>query len=206
VKAIRNTALLTASLLTIPTAMAAVTETLDERDIARALNIANSGETARVAFHAPYVLVPGEPTIEQLEVITEFRRFVLAAEEQLKAGNWMLGRGGFDQKGRSLKDLLRPSAGQVSVRARLRFHPQNTYVEMPPADILLGDPTLLPISTTRTPHVFPVAEPGAREVFSGTTAETYFNAPSIADRVLAVRIVFDGRELARVPVDFSRFE
>ena len=41
----------------------------------------------------------------------------------------MMGRGGYDPKGRTLKDLLRPLAGQVSIRARLRFHPHNTYVD-----------------------------------------------------------------------------
>jgi hypothetical protein len=104
--------------------MSALTEQLTDRDISSALAVATGPEAARTLFHAPYILPVKDATIEQLEVITEYRRFVLAAEDELKAGNWMMARGGYDPKGRSLKDLLKPSAGQVSIRARLRFHPQ----------------------------------------------------------------------------------
>ena len=64
--------------------IAALTEVLTERDIAYALTIANGSEPTRALFHAPYSVAIDDPAIEHLEVITEFRRFVLAAEEQLK--------------------------------------------------------------------------------------------------------------------------
>src|SRR5688572_28948603 len=132
---------------------AGVTEVLSDRDISYALTIANGSDATRVTFHTPYVLSVPDPMIEHLEVITEFRRFVLAAEEQLKLGNWMVARGGFDAKGRTLKDVLRPVSGQVSIRARLRFHPQNSYKSLPPFDVLVGQPTLLALNAIRTPHV-----------------------------------------------------
>ena len=66
-----------------------------------------------------------------------------------------MARGGYDPKGRTLKDVLRPLDGQVSIRARLRFHPHNNYVTLPAFDILLGDPTLLAINAIRTPHITP---------------------------------------------------
>jgi hypothetical protein len=187
--------------------MGAITEVLNERDIAQALSIANGSDATRRLFHAPYLVDVNDPTIEHLEVITEFRRFVLAAEDELKAGNWMMGRGGFDAKGRTLKDLLRPLGGHVSIRAQLRFHPQNNYVTLPAFDILLGEPTLLAINATRTPHVTPATgEPGTRDVINGATIEMFYNAPTIDDRVLPVRLVSEGRELARVSVDFSRMQ
>lgn len=193
-------------LLLAGVALFAVTEEVTDRDVARALNIANAGDAQRASFHAPYIMNVADAAIEQLEVITEFRRFVLAAEEETKKGNWMLSRGGYDPKGRSLKDILRPTAGQVSIRVRLRFHPLNVYVTVPPIDVLLGEPTLLAVSTSRTPHVTPAGEPGTRDIITGATVETFFNAPTIADRALPARIVIDARETARTMIDFSRLE
>jgi hypothetical protein len=187
--------------------VAGVTEVMTEREVAQALNIANGSDASRALFHAPYRVAIDDPLIEHLEVITEFRRFVLAAEEQLKSGNWMMTRGGYDTKGRTIKDLLRSRSGQVSIRARLRFHPLNNYVALPAFDILLGDPTLLGIDAVRTPHVNPSnGEPGTRDVIHGATIETFYNAPTIADRVLPLRLLFEGKEVARRSVDFSRVE
>ena len=188
------------------TPAAALIEEVTDRDIARALNVANSSDAQRTLFHRPYVVAVSDPLIADLDIVTEFRRFVLAAEEELKNGSWMLARGGYDAKGRSLKDLLRPTVGQVTVRARLRFHPLNVYVTLPSVDILLGEPTLLPLTTSRTPHVHPAAEAGSRDVIVGAMIETAFNAPSIANRALPVRVVLEGKEVVRVVVDFSRVE
>ena len=187
--------------------VAAVTEVLTERDYAYAISIANGSEATRTLFHTPYTLVVNEPTIEHVEVVTELRRFVLAAEDQLKAGNWMMARGGFDPKGRTLKDLLRPLEGQVSIRARLRFHPQNSYIVLPAFDILLGDPTLLAINAIRTPHITRASgEPGTRDIIDGATIEVFYNAPTVDDRTLPIRMLLEGKELTRVSVDFSRLQ
>lgn len=207
VKIARGPLLLTAGLVLAWAPVTAVTEVMSDADISYALSIANGSDATRSTFHEPYLVTVADPLIEHLEVITEFRRFVLSAEDQLKVGNWMMARGGFDPKGRTLKDLLRPFAGQVSIRAKLRFHPQNNYVTLPAFDILLGDPTLLPIDAIRTPHVTPASgEPGTRDVITGATIEMFYNAPTIDDRVLPVRMLSEGRELTRVRVDFSRIQ
>jgi hypothetical protein len=196
-----------AALLLVPAPIAGVTEVMTDEDIMRAFAVANGSEPARAAFHAAYIVNVADPVIEHLEVITEFRRFVLSAEDQLKAGNWMMARGGFDPKGRTLKDVLRPLSGQVSIRARLRFHPQNNYVALPAFDILLGDPTLLPINAVRTPDLTPATgEPGTRDVINGATIEIFYNAPTVDDRVLPVRILSAGKEQTRVSVDFARIQ
>jgi hypothetical protein len=196
-----------AALWLVPAPIAGVTAVMTEEDITRAFAVANGSDAARAAFHAAYIVTVADPLIEHLEVITEFRRFVLSAEDQLNAGNWMMARGGFDPKGRTLKDILRPLSGQVSIRARLRFHPQNNYGTLPAFDILIGDPTLLPINATRTPHLTPATgEPGTRDVLNGATIEIFYNAPTVDDRVLPVRIVLEGKEQTRVNVDFSRIQ
>jgi hypothetical protein len=199
--------LVAVALLLVQMPIAAVTEVLTDSDIAYAFAIANGSESNRALFHAPYRIAVDDPLVEHLEIITEFRRFVLAAEDQLKAGNWMMARGGFDSKGRSLKDLLRPLNGQMSIRARLRFHPHNNYVTLPAFDILLGEPTLLAINAIRTPHTTPATgEPGTRDIFTGATIEVFYNAPTIDDRELPVRLFSEGNELRRLGVDFSRLQ
>ena len=50
--------------------VAGINEMLSDRDISYALSIATGSDTARVAFHAPYILDVSDPTIEHLEVIT----------------------------------------------------------------------------------------------------------------------------------------
>ena len=197
-----------AALLLMQPRLAALIETLTERDIAQALNVANGSEEARSLFHARYTIAIADAAVEHLEAVTEFRRYVLAAEEQAKAGNWMMARGGFDPKGRTLRDVLRPFSGQVSIRARLRFHPQNNYVTLPAFDILLGEPTLLAIDAKRTPHVTtaPAGERGTRDLITGATVEVFYNAPTIAGRALPVRLVLEGKELARAAVDFGRLD
>jgi hypothetical protein len=203
----RSLQLAAAALMLMPAAPAALTAVLSQDDITRALSIATGPESARALFHAPYRVVVDDPNIEHLEIISEFRRFVLAAEDQLKAGNWMMARGGFDPKGRTVKDLLRPLQGQLSVRARLRFHPQNNYVTLPAFDVLIGEPTLLAINAIRVPHITPsTGEPGARDVINGATIEVFYNAPTINDRVLPVRLFFEGREVARISIDFARVQ
>jgi hypothetical protein len=207
VNTIARTAIVAVAFLVAQARMAAIIEELTDRDIAHALNIANGSEAARSVFHTRYIVAVDDDTIEHLEAVTEFRRYVLSAEGQSKSGNWMMARGGFDAKGRTLKDLLRPLSGQVSIRARLRFHPQNNYVTLPAFDILLGEPTLLAIDAVRTPQITPsTGGPGRRDVITGADVEVFFNAPTIANRVLPVRLLLEGKELARATVDFGRLD
>ncbi len=186
--------------------VAGLTEVMTESDIARAFTIANGSEATRARFHAPYRVVIDDPMIHQLEIITEFRSFVLASEDQVKAGNWMMARGGYDSKGRTIKSLLRPRIGQVSIRAQLQFHPHNNYTTLPAFDILLGEPTLLALDSTRTPVMMTGTDGSPSSGFSGAIIETFYNAPTIADRVLPLRLLFEGKEIARLSVDFSRIQ
>ena len=108
--------------------VAGLTEVLTDRDIARALNIANGSEAEPRPVSRPLPCRDRPPPVEHLEVITEFRRFVLAAEDQFTNRKLDDGAGRRpSQKGRTLKDLLAPRTGQVSIRAHLRFHPLNNY-------------------------------------------------------------------------------
>ena len=64
-----------------------------------------------------------------------------------------------------------------------------------------------PFNTLRTPHITPATgEPGTRDVINGATIEMFYNAPTIDDRVLPVRMISEGKEQTRVSVDFSRIQ
>ncbi len=191
-----------AALLMTTPRVAAITADVSDADIRRALGIAAGSKAAAVRFHAPYILPVKDPMIERIEVITEFRRFVLASQEQTALGNWSLARGGYDARGRTLKQILQKWRGQVSIRIQVRFHPHHSYSFLPAIDILIGEPSFLALHVLRTPMM--TGESPA--TMTGATIETAFNAPSFHDRSLLVRAVLDGKELTRVGVDFSKLE
>lgn len=182
----------------------AIDADVTDNDVHRAVTIAMSSKDARARFHAPYVLPIKDPTVERIEVITEFRRVVLASEEQASLGNWMVARGGYDAKGRTLKQLVERWRGQVAIKLVVRFHPQHRYSTVPVIDILPGEPTLLALDVVRTPLLS--LNDGQMSAMTGAVIETTFNAPLFGDRALPVRVVFEGKEIARVTADFARLE
>jgi hypothetical protein len=187
--------------------LGAVNVAVTDADIERAFRIAADAEGARARFHAAYVLPITDPTIERCEVITEFRRFVLASEEQARLGNWMVARGARDLRGKSIKEDLESWRGRVSIKTRLRFHPQNTYNSLPPFEHLLGAPAVEVLDVIRTPQYgFISGQKLQTAPFTGADVETVVDAKSLGQGVRALSLVFEGRELARIPVDFSRLE
>ena len=194
-----------AAVLILQAVVRAIDPDVTPADVQRAVSIAISYDTARARFHESYRIPVNDSTVELIETITEFRRFVMASEEQLLLGNWMLARGGFDSKGRTLRDLLLPLRGQVSIRIRLRFHPLHSYTGMPAIEVMVGEPSFQPLDVIRTP-IMTSADQAGFTIMTGAIVETFFNAPSFHDRTLPVRIVFDGKELVRALVDFSRIE
>lgn len=175
-------------------------------DVQRAIAIAVGPESARARFHAPYRVPVNDSTVQDVEVITEFRRFVMASEEQLLLGNWMLARGGFDSQGRTLRDMLKDLHGQVSIRTSLRFHPHHSYPDIPLIETTISEPSFLPVDVIRTPIWSNASDVVGPVPLSGAIIETFFNAPSFHDRTLPLRIVFEGKELVRATVDFSRLD
>jgi len=193
-----------AGLLITELRISAINVDFTDADVRRAVGIAMSAKGARARFHESYRVPVNDAAVEHVEVITEFRRLVMASEEQTLRGNWMFARGGFDSKGRTLRDTLQRWRGQVSIRTRVRFHPQHSYVALPAIDILIGEPSFLTLDVIRTPIVANALKgPGSP---TGAVIEAFFNAASFHDRVLPLRIVFEGKEPVGATVDFSRLE
>jgi hypothetical protein len=175
----------------------------DPSDILRAMRLARESEQTRARFHAPYVFKLDDATVEQIEVITEFRRYVQTAEEQLRLGNWL-----FAQGTRDAQDALRPWRGRLSIVARLRFHPQNTFVSIPPYDIAVGDPAVTALNVTRTPinGLLATAPTGTFAPMTGAIIEVVFDAASIGQKARPVSARLAEHELARVMIDFAKLE
>lgn len=173
------------------------------RDVERALKLAQAPEPQRAAFHKPYILQPGHPELEQLEVITEYRRYLLATEEQLRMGNWL-----FAQSPRDAQEKLKPWRERLTLIARLRFHPQNVLIGIPPYEIRLGAPDLAPLDLTRTPINALLS--GRRGDFNaplvGATLEAVFDSTAIGPAARPVILSLEGKPVASVAVDFARLD
>jgi len=181
----------------------AIATVLSEKDIERALKLAQEPEQKRAQFHAAYVVRVNDATVEHIEVVTEFRRYVLATEEQLRLGNWL-----FARSVRDAREKLRPWRQRVSLVARLRFHPQNTLIGIPPYGIAIGGPDLAPLDVVRTPITALLSgRPGDFNApLMGATIEAVFNAVAVGQTVRPVSVSLAARVVASVAIDFGRLE
>ena len=180
----------------------AIATALSEKDIDRALKLAQASEQKRVLFHAPYIVRVNDAVVEHIEVVTEFRRCVLTAEEQLRMGNWL-----FVHSLRDAQEKLRGWHQRVSLVARLRFHPQNSLSTIPPYVIEVV-PYVEPLTIARTPITALVS--GRAGDFNaplmGATIETVFDAAAIGRTRRPVTVWLPSHEVARVTIDFTRLE
>ena len=181
----------------------AIAPAVRDQDIERALKLAQAREETRAQFHAPYIVRVEDATLEQIEVISEFRRYVLTTEEKLRMGNWL-----FAQGIRDVQQMLKPWRGRLSLVARLRFHPQNTLSGLPPYDIAVGDPALAPLNVERTPiSALLSGKRGDRNApLMGATIEAVFDAPSVGQTARPVSVSLAGQAVASVTIDFARLE
>ena len=97
--------------------------------ISQATAIGQTGiESRRADFHRPYRLVISQPPLDYIDVVTPFRRVVLAAEARLLAGERLFGQ-------RDALETLGDRPEQVDLRLELTFHPLNTFVGMPSYEV-----------------------------------------------------------------------
>jgi hypothetical protein len=183
----------------------ALTLRLTPADMQRALTLARwpTPDAERLRFHERYRLAVNSPTVEyfavqRLEVITEFRRLELIAEEHARI-NDTFGRGGM----RDVEDALQPFRGRLSIIVTLVFDPTRYITGAPPVDMVLEGPTLVaPLETARNG----VYGSGDRPVLVGATVESTFDAESVGQSVRPVFIHRDGALIARPSIDFSKIE
>jgi len=187
----------------LPSAPAAIVVAPTTRDVERALKLAQEREPRRADFHKPYILKPDHPLIEQIDVVTEYRRYVLMTEDQLRMGNWL-----FAQSVKDAQEKLKPFRDRVTLTTRLRFHPQNVLIGVPPYEIAIGNPDLPPLDLTRAPiYALLSGRRGDNNApLVGATLEAVFSASTIGQTARPVILSLDRKTEASVLVDFGRLE
>jgi hypothetical protein len=108
--------------------------TPDRRAIEEAIVVGQSRvEATRIRFHEPYRIRVAMPPVDYLEVVTPFRRVVLAAEARARSGGGLFGQ-------REALEALDAFGNTLELIAELTFHPLNTYVGVPEYQITLRGP------------------------------------------------------------------
>jgi hypothetical protein len=173
---------------------------MTQAETERALSIGRAFDEERARFHQPYVVAVNDPVVEKIEVVTEFRRVVLFAEEQIRRGDHLFGV-------RQAEAAMRPWHGKVTVVARLRFHPMNTFMSVPPYDITIGDPPVASLEVRRAAEYgFASNKKQAPAPLTGAIVESDFDAADIGQAVRPFRVVLQGKEVIRTSVDFSTLQ
>jgi hypothetical protein len=142
--------------------------------------------------------------VERIEVVTERRRLVMIAESKIAAGDHLFSHGTL-----RATEAMRPWRGRVSVIARLRFPQQNAYVMAPPVDVAIPN---VPRLDLKAETLFGLSGFGLSAGDSsplpvtGASAEAAFLTSVIGQTRRVVVVTMEGRELARVAIDFSRID
>jgi hypothetical protein len=183
-------------------APAAILVSLGAADVERAIKIAKSPDAERVRFHARYIaplhVTLPDATLEQIEAITEFRRAQLDAEERLRQGDHAF-------TVRQVTDAIRPWRGKVTLALRLRFNPLNVLVSVPPYEIAVGEAGPVPLDVRRNP-LYTLGHPGTASSLYGAVIEADFDAAQVGQTSREVRVILNGKVLARTTINFAQIE
>jgi hypothetical protein len=192
---------------------------LDPGTITQALSL---GQTTNVSdltkFHQPYRLDVSRAPVDYVEVVTPFRRIVLAAQARARAGDRRWGQ-------REAIELEAAAPGQVDLYAELTFHPLNTFVLVPAYRIWIALPSggvmqprngssmprygarvdggLVPYTPTPLPGG---AIPGRSEPMLGATILASFDGGALAavcSRRCDVVIEEEGKTRVQVPLSLA---
>jgi hypothetical protein len=121
----RLVAILASAALAVATGARAVDFRLDPAAISQALSLGQTSiEADLTRFHRPYRLEVSRPPVDYVEVVTPFRRIVLAAQARARAGDSRWGQ-------RQAIELEAASPGQIDLYAEITFHPLNSFVMVP---------------------------------------------------------------------------
>ena len=173
---------------------------LSDQQIERALRLGRNTAAERERFHRRYVFPADGRTpvvnglqLESIEVISEFRRMELIAEEHARI-NDTFGRAGL----RDAKQALAPWRRNVSIVARVRVIGATNMVRVPRLEVTLDS--------------LPAAGPVLRRDISNDAAlvggeiETPFDAAVVGETTRTVAVLRNDRLLGRVRVDFRSID
>ncbi len=179
------------------------TQDLSAQEIGQAMRLGRNSDTERARFHSLYQIPVTEPFVESLDVVTEYRRMVLIAEERFAAGDWA-----FTTDARAGAEALRPWRQKLAVRMRVRFRPSDLYTKgLPAVSIIIGPTTaqVLPMNQTTDPQY--ALRSKTDEQFTpigGMVVEATFDAMAVGRRAQPILISGPGTLELRRTVDFAR--
>jgi len=181
-------------------ALHALETDLSDQQIERALRLGRNTAAERERFHRGYVFPADGRTpvvnglqLESIEVISEFRRMELIAEEHARI-NDTFGRAGL----RDAKQALAPWRRNVSIVARVRVIGATNMVRVPRLEVTLDS--------------LPAAGPVLRRDISNDAAlvggkiETPFDAAVVGETTRTVAVLWNDRLLGRGRVDFRSID
>ena len=88
------------------------------------------GASERARFHERYRVIVGRAPVDYLDVVTPFRRIILAGSARASAGDRSFGQ-------RQALEMMKTSGGRLDIYLELTFHPLNTYISVPAYDVTL---------------------------------------------------------------------
>ena len=187
-------------------AAVALVVSMSGNDIERALAMARARDAERQQFHSRYLFNLTDPAVTQIEVITDFRRLVMIAEDHVLRGDFMFTRGV-----RGGEEALAPTRGTLTLRAQVRFSPLNTFAALPDYALAVGGPSgsLVRVDTSATPQMStPIKNRQGKTLSSllGETLESNLPASGVGQAQRLVVVTLENKEVARVTIDFGRLE
>jgi len=191
------------------TAIDAVQKNLDLPAIDEALLLVRSGTPAELTrFNQPYRVTVAKAPVDYIDVVTPFRRIVLAGSARRALGDRSFGQ-------RQALDLVAESGARLDVYVEMTFHPQNTYIGVPAYDVALSTDgrRIAALDTTRvsrgTPRIEgPPAVPAPRAAavplgttLLGATLIGGFDLDALAPAgAYDVVVELSGEEVMRAPI------
>lgn len=203
---------LAALVVLVPAPMPAFEPLLDPRAVQEAVAIGQSSlDRERQAFHAPYRIAVGRAPVDHLDVLTPFRRVVVAAQVEANRGSRRFGQ-------RDAFAVLEKAPGPLTIRVELTFHPLNTFIGVPGYEVVLVQDgrVLQPLSTAREPRFNPRTDGGlplpespagplrrGQTMLGGTLVATFGSEALRPDDAGEVVVRDGASELARVRVPLA---
>jgi hypothetical protein len=180
-----------------------VQQDIGVREAQEAITLARSRDATLDRFHRGYIIDVGGPDLERVEVVTEFRRAVLLAEQRARMGDFTWGPA-------QVLDALRPYRGLVTIVAQIRLPPMNMLASVPAYEVTLFRPgartaPARPRAVRRTP-VLPagIAPPGTPMI--GATVETDFDLRELGpDSAWIASVSSDKGELGSVRIALADY-
>ena len=193
----------------------AAQRTLSLSEVEEALRVGQTRIAAdRARFHTSYRVLVGRAPVDYVEVVTPFRRVVLAAEQRAQVGDRSFGQ-------RQALQLLTEADGQFDFAVDFTLHPLNTFIGMPAYDVALtkGSARVAPASLDRQPRFgvrveglpppipIPAGQiPGGQSqpILGGTVTARVKGEDLDPEGSMDLVVSEGGTELARVAIDLGR--